>query len=167
MAALLSNLLGALALGCADLQHVAMGRAAGLGAAELAALLAVFTRPGSTIGEVASTTALTHSGAVRVTDRLAAAGLVKRREGRDRRTVTLRCTAAGRERAEHALAARRAALGALVATLPSADAATLRRLAARLLARLPADRAEARRICRLCEHAVCRGTDCPVGSAVS
>jgi len=159
------NLLGALAIGCHDVQAAAM-RSTDEPPAELAALLAVHARPGSTVSDVALTTGLTHSGAVRVIDRLSRAGDVERSTGRDRRTVALHCTKAGASRARSALALRRKALDGVLEALTERETATLKRLVTKLLSGLPASRADAWRICRLCDHGACRGADCPVGSAV-
>jgi len=160
-----ANLLGALAIGCYDVQTAAM-LSADESPAQLAALLAVHARPGSTVSDIATSTGLTHSGAVRAIDRLSRAGAVERRSGRDRRTVALHCTQAGRSRARTALAQRKRALERVLSALTARETETLRRLATKLLSGLPADRADAWRICRLCDHGTCRGSDCPVGSAV-
>jgi DNA-binding MarR family transcriptional regulator len=169
-AAHLTNLLGALAVGCADLQLAGMHHATALDEAALAALLAVHTRPGSTIRDVASTTGLTHSGAVRTADRLQHAGLVIRTaKATDRRIVGLHCTRAGTAKANAALASRRAGLAALVAgaAITASELPMLEHLLERLLEGLPkADRGDAWHICRLCEHTTCRGGDCPVGRTV-
>ena len=162
----LSNLAGALAIGICDLQQAAIDDAVDLDAAELSALLAVFSRPQSSVGEIAATTRLTHSGAVRVVDRLCAAGLVRRTAGQDRRAVALTCTEGGIAVARRALAARADALAGLLHALTPAEQTAMHRFASKLLARLPQSRADAWRICRFCDHAVCRGDDCPVGRAV-
>ena len=159
------NLLGAFAVGCFDLQQTAMGEG-GLTPAELAALLGAYTRPDSTVREIAVATGLTHSGAVRTIDRIELAKWVERRTGRDRRTVEIRCTAEGRKKVRHALALRKSALTNVAKVLPKSDLAAFRRLAKKFLSQLPEDRSDAWRICRLCEHGVCRGAKCPVGSAV-
>lgn len=142
----------------------------GLDEAALAALLAVDARPGCTVGDIAKTTGLSHSGAVRSVDRLTRGRLVTRvARAEDRRTVELRCTSTGAAVADRALATRRQALTALVdVALPAdPDRRSLQRLVEALLRSLPkTDRADAWRICRLCEHAVCRGDSCPVGRSV-
>jgi DNA-binding MarR family transcriptional regulator len=159
------NLLGAFAIGCADAQDAAMA-AVGLDPAELAALLAVHARPGSKVDDIALTTGLTHSGAVRVIDRLSRANWVERRAGRDRRAVAIHCSRKGHEKARLALALRRKGLQEAASGLTKAELAAFRRLARKFLARLPRHRPDAWRICRLCDHGVCTGSDCPVGSAV-
>lgn len=167
----ISNLLGALCVGVGDLQNDAMSDAASIDPTMLTALLAIYTRPDGSIGVVARTAYVSHSGAVRTIDRLVALGLVLRRLcAGDRRVAALTCTPAGAALAERALNARRSALDGLIAeTLHgTADRAAATHLLERLLACLhPATREAAWRICRLCEHAVCRGSDCPVGSAVA
>jgi DNA-binding MarR family transcriptional regulator len=159
------NLLGALSVGCADLQQFAMAEIH-LPPADLAALLAVHTRPGSTVGDVSLTTGLTHSGAVRVLDRLGEAGWTERKTGRDRRTVAIYCTPEGRRKAKLALSLRQTALRNLTTGLGKRDLAAFRTLAKKLLSRLPHSRPDAWRVCRLCDHGVCSGADCPVGTAV-
>lgn len=159
------NLLGALAMACSDAQVEAMAET-GMDPVELAALLAVFTRPGSTVGQTAHAAGLTHSGAVRVADRLCGARLIERRPGADRRTVVLFCTSAGEDTARFALKTRRATLRRLTAGLTKREAASLRSIARKILSGLAGDQHEAWRICRLCDHGVCRGESCPVGSAV-
>lgn len=159
------NLLGALAVGCSDVQDAAMSET-GLDSTELATLLAVHTRPGSTIGDIALTAGLTHSGAVRVVDRLSRSDLVERKVGVDRRTVALHCTSAGAARATFALDSRRRALANVVTGLTRAESAAFRSIAEKILSGLPADQPHAWRICRLCDHGACRGRSCPVGTAV-
>jgi DNA-binding MarR family transcriptional regulator len=169
--AALSNLFGALCIGVGDLQNAAMARAAGIDPTMLATLLFIHTRPACAIGDVAKTACVTHSGAVRAVDRLVSLGLAKRRlDSDDRRIAALYCTPVGSAIAERALAARRAALGNLLANAlgSKVDRVTAKDIIERLLACLrPETRADAWRICRLCEHAVCRGKDCPVGKSVA
>lgn len=140
---------------------------AGLPPADLAVLLAVFTRPGGAVADIATVTQLTHSGAVRAVQRLGEMALVERRVGQDRRTAALFCTLEGNKRAREALARRRAAIGQLVSLLGSGERTTLARVSEKLLRRLPRGRADAWHICRFCDHRICRGESCPVGSAVS
>lgn len=159
------NLLGALAVAGSDAQRASL-EVEGLDAGAGAALLCVYTRAGSNIGEIAQTAGLTHSGAVRAVIRLEQLRLVDRRPGRDRRTVEVTCTRQGTRVARQLLRDRRAGLEAMLEPLTQGELAHFGAVAARILAALPSDRAQAWRICRLCEHAVCKGRKCPVGSAV-
>lgn len=163
----LANLLGALAVGVDDAVRAAFAEAVDLDASAVAALLVVRERPGRSITDLAAALGLTHSGAVRVADRLAARELATRDLGRDGRSRGLGLTEAGHERTEQALAARRAVLQGLADTLPPRRQADLMAAVEELLARLPGTRQDAWRICRTCEHDTCRGTECPVGSAVA
>lgn len=160
-----TNLLGALAVACLDRQLAAM-RADGLEEADLAALLFVRHKPGAMVGQVAEAAGLTHSGAVRVIDRLAAAGHVARAPGRDRRAVALNLTPAGRAVVRRVLRARRRALDRMLSGLDDRDVAALGRIAGRLLGAEPGQVTDAWRICRFCERGVCLPAGCPVAAAV-
>lgn len=162
-----ANLLGALGVALRDEQIRVMSEASGCDANTLSVLLAVFTRTGSSVGDVAITAGLTHSGAVRVIDRLTTLGLVMRSVGEDRRFVALQCTDEGKAVARGVFAARRERLQEMVDALSSDDRTSLERIIATLLGGLPVTQADAWRICRLCEHACCCGSDCPVGRAVA
>jgi DNA-binding MarR family transcriptional regulator len=161
-----ANLLGALAVGLEDAVRAALVDEVGLDVTAVAALLIIRERPGRPIADLATALGLTHSGAVRALDRLVDHDLVTRDAGPDGRSLGLVLTDAGRAVTDRALAARRAVLGRLVATLPTDQQRGLVTAVEGLLAQLPGNRHDAWRICRTCEHDVCRGRNCPVGSAV-
>jgi DNA-binding MarR family transcriptional regulator len=161
-----ANLVGALALALADRVTEAAARAGGHGASGPAALAALHgTAGGVSIDGLRRIVGLTHSGAVRLVDRLAGAGLVERRVGADQRSVALWLTPAGRRAARRVLAQREAAVETALAGLPAADRAALVRVAERLLPEL----GDERRVCRLCDGDACgrpAGT-CPMQRAAS
>lgn len=160
------NLLGAAAVAISDLVDEAHFRVTGLRGEASAALLTIGTRPGRSIEHLRQTVGLSHSGTVRIVDRLEARAWVKREDVTDGREVKLSLTTAGEVVFHDLLAARRKVLDAALGTVGSADGESLERSLASLLQALPATREDAWRICRLCEHGVCRKTACPVGSAV-
>ena len=124
---------------------------------------------GEPIDALARVLRLTHSGAVRLVDRLADAGLVERRRGGDGRSVAITLTPAGRSAAAEIRAARERALADALSVLAADEREMLTALSEKLLAGLTSDRASARRICRLCDAEACgheRGT-CPVTRAAS
>jgi MarR family transcriptional regulator, negative regulator of the multidrug operon emrRAB len=163
-----ANVVGALALGIADRIQAAGERAGGHGASGPAALVALHgVAGGVSIDGLRRIVGLTHSGAVRLVDRLAAAGLVERRGGADQRSVALRLTAEGRRAARRVLAQREATVEAALAGLPAADRAALVRVAERVLPQLVEAPGEERRVCRLCDMEACgrpRG-ECPMQRA--
>jgi DNA-binding MarR family transcriptional regulator len=106
---------------------------------------------------------LTHSGTVRLVDRLAAAGLVERRVGSDGRSVALQLTPQGRRAARRVLARREAAIETVLAPLTSKERTDMARLHERLLGSLTDGQQERRRVCRLCDVEGC-GRDCPTRS---
>lgn len=163
-----ANLLGALSLAAADRLHRATAEAAQHGASAPAALVALAGYlDGATLEALRQVLGLTHSGAVRLADRLDAAGLLARGPQPDARAVALRLTPAGRRAAARVQAAREAALAEVLAPLAPGERETLAGLHARLLAGLTPDRAAARRLCRLCDADACGHAEgrCPVTRA--
>jgi MarR family transcriptional regulator, negative regulator of the multidrug operon emrRAB len=161
-----ANLLGTLSLAVAGRMETAI--ASQLGPSAPAALCALEGYLGGEPIEVLrQVLALTHSGAVRLVDRLVDAGLAEREPGPDARTVAVALTPAGRVAAEGIREARTAALEEVLEVLSADERDTLTALHERLLAGLTSDRASARRLCRLCDIDACghhRGT-CPVTNA--
>jgi DNA-binding MarR family transcriptional regulator len=162
-----ANLLGALALAVSDRLGEATERGDdGLAASESAALVTLTHYPGQPIVTLGRTLRLTHSGAVRLADRLEAAGLARRAASGHGRALALRLTKQGQEAATQVLARRQAAAEELVGLLHPGEVAELERLAARLLAAITTDRRSARRLCRLCDEPLCAGGQgCPVDHA--
>jgi len=161
-----ANLLGTLSLAVAGRMETAV--ASQLGPSAPAALSALEGYlGGEPIDALRQVLALTHSGAVRLVDRLVEAGLAERRPGPDARTVAVALTPTGRVAAEGVREGRAAALEEALAVLSADERATLSGLHEKLLAGLTGDRASALRICRLCDVDACghdRGT-CPVTEA--
>jgi MarR family transcriptional repressor of emrRAB len=158
-----ANVLGALGLALADRLAAAAERVGGASAA--AALATLYgTRAGAAIDGLAGIAGLSHSGAVRLVDRLAADGLVERRRGSDQRTAALYLTPAGRRAARRVLAEREAAMHSLLSLLTRDQQGVLTGVAAELLARLGSSPEAEGRLCRLCDLEACgrsRGR-CPV-----
>jgi MarR family transcriptional regulator, negative regulator of the multidrug operon emrRAB len=154
--------LGALALAVSDRVQAAAEEVSGHGASGPAALAALdgFAAGGS-IDELRRALGITHSGTVRLVDRLAAARLVERRVGSDARTVSIHLTHRGRRIARRVAVAREGALEAVVAGLAQERRELLLSLMAELLAGLDGDR---RRVCRLCDREACRrgARGCPI-----
>ncbi|HKG67145.1 MAG TPA: MarR family transcriptional regulator [Solirubrobacteraceae bacterium] len=155
------NALGALALEVTRRVQEAGEDASPHGASVPAALTALHgLTGGQSIDALRRVVGLTHSGAVRLVDRLAAAGLVERRVGADGRAVALQLTPEGRRAARRVLARREAAIETVVAPLTARERAELARLHERLLASLTDAGQDRRRVCRLCDVEAC-GRDCP------
>jgi MarR family transcriptional repressor of emrRAB len=157
-----SNLLGALAVALTDALTDVTERGARHGAAAPAALVTIADEPRISIERLRQVLQLSHSGAVRLIDRLAADGLVERRSGRDRRSVSLVLTSAGREAAAAVLAERQAVLDRALDRLTAAERRSLMPLVEKLIAGVSAGRRSADHICRLCDTSVCPLSDCPV-----
>jgi MarR family transcriptional regulator, negative regulator of the multidrug operon emrRAB len=161
----MTNLLGAASLALADAQRAAVEGASGQAAAAPAALLALDKYPGETVSFFVPILGLTQSGTVRLFDRLVDDGLVRRAPGRDGRTVALDLTAAGRRAVARVARARAQTMADALAGLDRDEVAALERTLEKILTRFPANRDDARHLCRLCDIDVCDG--CPVDAAAT
>jgi DNA-binding MarR family transcriptional regulator len=164
------NVLGALALSVTDRTAAAVTDDTGhspSAAAALSALHHFLDRP--TVDRLRRVLGLTHSGAVRLVDRLDAAGLVVREPGADSRSRAVVLTDRGREAAVRVTAARTAALGAALASFSDAERQTLHTLLGRLMAGVVEAKDGGAWICRLCDVHACGRTEghCPVANAAA
>lgn len=163
MSARYANLLGALGLALADRLAEASVPEAGGTAAQ--AVVRLYGRgAGRAIDVLAGTLGLSHSGTVRLVDRLAADGLVERRRGADQRSTALFLTPAGRRVARRLIARRAAEMQSLLGVLTVDQQAELSSLAAVILGELGRAPDAELRLCRLCDLEACGRTrgDCPV-----
>jgi DNA-binding MarR family transcriptional regulator len=163
-----ANLLGAMSLVVADQAADATAEAAGQSesaAAALSALLHFLDRP--SIDRLRQVLGLTSSGTVRLIDRLAESGYVRRESGVDGRSTSIVLTEAGRRAAARVSRARADVLERSLSVLSPADRATFERLAGKILVGMMRGPGATRWICRLCDIGVCRGAadGCPVGAA--
>ncbi|HEX2806036.1 MAG TPA: MarR family winged helix-turn-helix transcriptional regulator [Kineosporiaceae bacterium] len=157
-----ANLLGAMALLLADAVLADAARAAGRSGAAGAALAVLAQDPGLGIEQLRPPLGLSQSAAVRVVDSLVADGLAERGPGPDARSVAVRLTAAGDDQAQTVLRRRAALLEDSLAALSKTEREQLAVILEKILSRLTADRAQAERVCRLCDYSSCPQESCPV-----
>jgi DNA-binding MarR family transcriptional regulator len=165
-----ANLLGALALAITDRTSANIAKAAGQSVSAAAALSALhhfLDRP--TLDQLHQVLGLTPSGAVRLVDRLADAGLVTRGPGPDGRTRSVTLTRQGREAAHQVSAARTAVLSAALSDLSPAERETLHALMARLMESVVHSKRSGAWICRLCDLEACgrAAGHCPAANAAA
>ncbi len=163
-------MLGALSLVVTDAVSAATSRAAGQsvsGAAALSALEQFLDRP--TLDELGHVLGLTHSGAVRLVDRLVAAGLVTRSPGPDGRSRSLALTATGRRTARRVRQARAQALHALVDRLPEEERGAAGPVLSALLSAVVEGKDGGAWTCRLCDLSACQRKEgcCPAAAAAA
>ena len=103
---------------------------------------------------------LSHPGSVRLVDRLVADGLVERRAGRDKRTISLFLTERGDLLRERLLAGRLEAIRPLLLPLTQVERESLAALLHKLLSSMQTTDLQRCHLCRLCDNRVC--TDCPL-----
>jgi DNA-binding MarR family transcriptional regulator len=165
-----ANVLGALALAVTDRTGHLLADRAALTPTSAAALSALHQfLDGPTVEELSRVLGLTHSGAVRLVDRLAAAGLVARGRGGDGRSRALTLTSEGERVAAQLAADRAGALVEMLDGLGADDLATLRALLGRVLANVVGTKDGGAWTCRFCDLAAC-GRDaghCPAATAAA
>jgi DNA-binding MarR family transcriptional regulator len=164
-----TNRLGALALTLGDSIRDATEEATGMAGGLPAVLVSLREwADGRSVDVLAEAMRVSHSRAVRVVDRLEAAGLARREsDPSDGRRALVWLEPAGRELAERALDARSRVLLSAVGELDAADLRDLERLLGMLLDATTVDVRAAAETCRLCDAHACghyEGT-CPVSQA--
>lgn len=160
-----ANLLGAAVLGLHDELRTAVERSSGHSGETPSAIVAVGHQPGLSNDGLSRLLGLTHTGTVRLIDRLVADGLVERRQAaHDKRGVALHLTTAGEALRREILRARAAAIIPVLARLDASERETLADLLSKLLQTVSRDDTHKLRICRLCDGPSCG--DCPIGVAV-
>jgi DNA-binding MarR family transcriptional regulator len=165
----IANRLGAVALTLSDSIREATEAATEMAGGLPAALVSLREwADGRSVEVLAEAMRVSHSRAVRVVDRLEAAGLARREsDPSDGRRALVRLEPAGRELAERALDARARVLRSAVAELEADDVRDLERLLGALLHATTVDLRAAKETCRLCDAHACGHYDgiCPVSHA--
>jgi DNA-binding MarR family transcriptional regulator len=163
------NLLGALSLSVADRTAEAVGDAAGQSETAAIALSALDQFLGEpSLDRMRRVLGLTPSGAVRLVDRLEAAGHVtRRRSSEDARSVSVRLTARGRRAARRVSRARGEVLNEALATLDNEEREQFEETLARVIPNMMRGPGATRWLCRLCDMEACGRADgrCPAASA--
>lgn len=133
------------------------------GASAASAMITLLTFDALTIDELAKSLGLSHSGASRLVDRLEERQWCLRSSQpagvSDRRSVRVRLTELGHKAARELLADRQAVLGALLSPLTPAELGVLDGLLSKIIDARTPDVASLYRICRMCDHSICK--PCP------
>lgn len=169
----LANIFGALVLALSDQVAAATEATSGHAGAAPAALVALTDLLGGrSVDDLRHAVDLTHSGGVRLVDRLVTDGLAERRPGPDGRSVALGLTPRGRRLAQRTRAARRNALADVLDALEPGERTQLTAIVEKLVGTVVTQRLEARAagedppggwLCRLCDPEACERADghCP------
>lgn len=158
-----ANLLGAAALGVADLLLEGATAPAGVGASGSAALVMLSHAPGLSVTELGRRIGLSQPAAARMVDSLEHRGLVERRPAIGR-AVAVHPTRSGRRASTSVLAGRQGLLTELTADLSEAEQHALDTVLTKLLATLETRIGHPDVVCRLCDRPACvaHGSMCPV-----
>jgi MarR family transcriptional repressor of emrRAB len=162
----LANVFGAAALAAAGAMMSAAAAVTEGGLSAAAALVTLASEPGIGVTEVGRRVGLSQPGATRLLEGLAERGLVTSEPEPGGRTVALRLTAGGTEKARLILAERERALASLLEPLDDRARRELDAALSLVLERLTDQGASAYRTCRLCDEQACTATaPCPVDQA--
>lgn len=156
------NIIGAFALALADDFKGAMEDLADGNESACAALIVIGQESGLSVDRLARILRLSQPGTVRLVDRLAAARLVERKTGADRRVVALRLTEAGKRQLKSLLIGRRHVLTQALRGLDDWERSTLAAIASKVLGGLEHSEVECDRRCRLCDEDSCPDETCPM-----
>jgi MarR family transcriptional repressor of emrRAB len=160
----IANLLGALSLAVMD--RIEQGARDVIGhAGETPAALVVIGYGPITNDKLRRILGLSHSGTVRLVDRLVSDRLVERRPGKDGREVALHLTAKGAASRKDLLSSRISAVASFLAVLSPLERKRLRELIRDVLARQDTSEIDRFTICRMCDNGVC--SNCPLPTTVS
>lgn len=155
-----TNLLGVVGLAVAD-RIAANAREILNHAGETpAALVMIGYELGPTNDQLRSVLGLSHSGTVRLVDRLVREGLVERREGKSKREIALFPTKRGKAVRRQILDQRLGTIRPLLESLTDKEQETLDGLLRKILVSMDATDLERRTLCRLCDNEVC--VNCPI-----
>lgn len=156
----LANLLGTVGLAVSERIESAMRDIISHGGETAAAVVVIGYGLGPSNDQLRQILGLSHSGAVRLVDRLVADDLVERREGSDKRAIALYLTRRGKVLREQLLKERLAAVRPLVTPLTRPEQERLAALLHKLLASMDTTDVQRCNLCRLCDDRVC--TKCPI-----
>ncbi|MEQ8395697.1 MarR family winged helix-turn-helix transcriptional regulator [Thalassobaculum sp.] len=157
---LFANKLGTLATLLGDRTREALD---GMSPSAGAILLTLRYHGENTASALSAIAGIAQPTAVRVIDGLVRRGLIER-DARVGKTAPLRLTPAGERTADNLQKTRLMALQTVLDGLTNDQQADLERLIDTLLARATTSCAFARTTCRLCDHALCAGSACPIGT---
>ena len=175
----LSNLLGALSLALADQIREVTERAAGVSDAAPAALVSLRESPSErTIEDLRTLVGLTHSGGVRLVDRLAELGYVTRRPRPPGRSVVVTLTQQGADAADRIALARAEVLGRAIRSLSPDEQNLLATSLSTMIGDIARDRLARRAdgrpphggaLCRMCDFTACgrEFARCPAQTAAA
>jgi MarR family transcriptional regulator, negative regulator of the multidrug operon emrRAB len=158
----ISNIFGALALAVADKLRETVESTSGYIAAAPSAIVQIGANPNESIDRLRQTLELSHSAAVRITERLESDGLVKKSRGADGRVAMLALTPAGRSVMYDILLNRRSMLSGILEDLAADEWEALSRIADKVMPRLVSSKNDSDHACRLCDEDVCPYAQCPV-----
>jgi MarR family transcriptional regulator, negative regulator of the multidrug operon emrRAB len=157
-----TNLLGALITGLHDHLSKRIEDEFSFAGETPAALVTIGYNEGRTVDFLSKALELSHSGTVRLVEKLEQSGLVRKGSGADKRTVTLHVTEQGRRKMQSITRTRRHCIDELLGVLSAKERKQFTGMVERMLQFMTHGEDSAEAICKLCEVDVCPQNRCPV-----
>jgi DNA-binding MarR family transcriptional regulator len=157
-----ANLLGALAGEIADRVERQGKLHPNETSSAIAALNVIGFYEGCSNGALSRALGLSHTATVRLVDKLELSGFVRSERGTDKRSVALRLTKLGRQRARAVIHDRCLRLSGFIEVLTEQQRRQLDDIAEALLKSMVKAAQDADHICRLCDGSACPTRRCPV-----
>jgi DNA-binding MarR family transcriptional regulator len=162
-----ANLLGAFVVAVHDRMLQCLEREDAIAPQAAAALIVIGFNVGRSVDFLSGALQLSHSGCVRLVDKLEHSELVERREGSDRRVVQLYLTELGHRRMQNVLRSRRKYLNSLMQSLNMKEQTQLTAMIETMLFDITTGDEHAEAMCRYCEEDPCPQEGRPITLAVA
>ena len=122
-------------------------------------MIIIGSEPGLTAERLSTVLKMSHSGCLRLIERLELAGYVERRDGRNKREKAIHLNAAGEQMRSDLLSARQSAAWEILSNLDPAERNAMRTFVLRMLDRMEPEGLGKDGLCRLCDRLTCQ--QCP------
>ena len=162
-----ANLLGAFVVAVHDQMLQCLEREDAIAPQAAAALIVIGFNAGRSVDFLSGALQLSHSGCVRLVDKLEQSALVERREGKDRRVVQLYLTDLGQRRMQNVLRSRRKYLDSLLQSLNVKEQKQLTGMIETMLFDITTGDEHAEAMCRYCDEGACPQEHCPITLAAA
>lgn len=162
-----ADLLGAFVVAVHDQMLQCLEREDAIAPQAAAALLVIGFNVGRSVDFLSGALQLSHSGCVRLVDKLEGAELVERREGQDRRVVLLYLTDSGQRRMQNVVRSRRKHLDSLLQSLNAQEQRQLTGMIETMLYDITSGDEHAEAMCRYCDDGAWPQERSPVALAVA
>ncbi|MEI6418304.1 MAG: MarR family winged helix-turn-helix transcriptional regulator [Sphingomonadales bacterium] len=138
-----------------DVMNERTGALLAMGNQEVAAMIIIGSESGLTAERLSTVLMMSHSGCLRLVERLMLAGYVDRHDGRNKREKAIHLTELGAKMRTDLLSARQSAAWEILSHLDPAERNAMRTYILRMLDRMEPEGLGKDGLCRLCDRLAC------------